>query len=373
MRRRSSPRITRRASLLGAVAAVLPVGCGTEHPPAFDRSAMLSDLTEMVMLPTLRSFSAGAAALSADLAALAGGPAAAALDAVAASWRACREPWRRSRVFGLGPTQELDGNIDYTPIKEDNIETAIASQPSFTQADIVTLGTSSKGLMAIEYLVFDAEGGAAAVLARLTDAATGSQRRSYLDALGQDLAVQAAALTSAWDEGGYAREVATAGDESATFRAAKDAIDALVNQIIFVVDTTANAGIAAPLGLKTGGTPRPELEIARRSDNTLADVTNDLLGARALWDGAGGGGDGLGLSDLLRDRSASLDDDVRAAMDAALAAVAAVPPPMRTALVSAPSTLQAAFDAVIALKRLLATDVVTALGVTLSVNDNDGD
>jgi uncharacterized protein len=372
--------IARRKLIVGVVGlaaggasfvAALASCSDDEAPPPSEEGNVLGGLADTVIVPTAQAFGTAATALAVSLVALNAGATAATLSAARQAWRDARAAWMRARAFGFGPTKEHDGNIDWTPTKPANIDTTIASKPSFTGDDIAALGTSSKGLLAIEYLLFDPMATDEAVLAKLTTAPDAVAKRSYLEALGSDLSREAAALQAKWEA--FGPELASAGNGSNVYVHAQTAIDDIVGQLVFQVDVTANDGIAAPLGLKTGGTVQPDLEIARLSDNTLDDVMNELAGVENIWDGTFNGADDLGIDDLVRKKSASLADDVRAKIAAAKAAVQAVSPPMRTALTSSTTSLQAAFDAIIALKKILAADVVTTLGVTLSVNDNDGD
>jgi predicted lipoprotein len=60
-------------------------------------------------------------------------------------------------------------------------------------------------------------------------------------------------------------------------------------------------------------------------------------------------------------------------LDAATTAVAAIPEPFTAALNDSPETVTAAYDAMKALKRVLATEVLSSLGASLKFSDNDGD
>ena len=64
---------------------------------------------------------------------------------------------------------------------------------------------------------------------------------------------------------------------------------------------------------------------------------------------------------------------VRTAIGDAASLVEAIPRPYRTALVDQRASVEAAYESVKALKRLLATEVVGVMGTTLKFNDNDGD
>jgi predicted lipoprotein len=63
----------------------------------------------------------------------------------------------------------------------------------------------------------------------------------------------------------------------------------------------------------------------------------------------------------------------RAALADAEAALLAIPEPFTDALTDSPETAQAAYDSLKALKRVLATEVLSSLGASLKFSDNDGD
>ena len=58
---------------------------------------------------------------------------------------------------------------------------------------------------------------------------------------------------------GLASVLATAGPGNATYPTVKSAVDKVVNQLIFLAEDIADAQLLAPLGTRTGGTPKPDL------------------------------------------------------------------------------------------------------------------
>src|SRR6185295_589626 len=126
-----------------------------------------------------------------------------------------------------------------------------------------------------------------------------------------------------------------------------------------------------PLGLMTGGEPRPELAESLPSDGAAADLAASVRGIRDLYLGTRSGADGRGIAALVK--SPGLDQRMRAALATAIARLEAVPHPFRAALLARDPSLPAAYEAVRELRRLAATELVANLGATLKFNDNDGD
>jgi predicted lipoprotein len=356
--------------------APVPLGDGV-------RRQTVRALTEQVILPALDDVAARAAELGAAAASLAGAPSLPALDAAQEAWRAARAPWKECDAFAFGPAMDerLAVAIDQFPVEPVKIESEIAGTAALTVDYIDTIGADRKGFHALEYLLFGG-GDDAAVLALLTTDVSAARRRELTVALAGNLERKVQELRRAWapDGGGYAERVATPGAANPTYATVKASIDAFVNESVFLAELVADARIGKPLGLATGGTPQPALEESGPSDNSLADMAASLRGIRAVYtgsrdgdgDGTGTGGIG-GIGGLVAAQSPATDREVRDLIARALAAVEAIPRPFRAAVVERPAEVQAAYDAVKELKRILATEVLAVLGATLKFNDNDGD
>lgn len=367
------------ALLFAALLFAAPLsGCSnTGWSTGFDRKPMLEDLVNNVFLPTYADIDDGADDLRAAIRDLADDPTEARLVSAQEAWRAARKPWKQSEPFRFGPAQSLkiSESIDWWPAKPENIEEKLAGADPITLETIEAAGTSSKGFMAMEYLLFDSEAGNPAVLARLTAEEGGARRRAYLVAMAEDMKAKTAILYAAWDpaQGNFAAQLREAGGTSATYGTRKAAVDVMVNRMIFQAELIAGNKLGKPLGKSSGGGPQPDEEEAPRSDNSIEDMLDGLRGIASVYDGAYSGRDGLGLGDLVQSKSEPLDAGVRARVDGSVDAVAAIPFPFRTAITEHPAEANAAYESVRELKRILSTEVVGVLGVTLTFNDNDGD
>jgi predicted lipoprotein len=357
------------ALVLATTCAPVPLGDGT-------RRQAVRALTEQVVRPAFDDVAARAAELASAVRSLAAAPSQAALDAAQDAWRATRAPWKECDAFAFGPATDdrLVVAIDQFPVEPSKIESEIAGTAALTVEYIDTIGADRKGFHAIEYLVFGA-GDDAAVLASLTTDASAVRRRDLATALAGNLERKVLELRGAWapDGGAYAETVAAPGSSNATYPTIKAVIDAFVNESVFLAELVADTRIGKPLGLATGGTPQPGLEESGPSDNSLADMAASLRGIRAIYTGSRDGAGGAGIGSIVAAQSPATDREVRDLLDRAIAAIAAIPRPFRAAIVDQRALVQAAYDAVKELKRVLATEVLAALGATLKFNDNDGD
>ncbi len=176
---------------------------GTPAPHAGPRRIMLHDVALNVVVPTYEALVTATEAQVAALMALEAQPDATTLDAAQTAWRQARSVWKQSDAFAFGPAATLRSaaKIDWSPIRDDRIERAIAGATSFDSAAIEDLGANVKGLLALEYLLFDANGDDAAALATLSGNGARS-RRAYARALAENLRDQSILLRDAWSPSG---------------------------------------------------------------------------------------------------------------------------------------------------------------------------
>lgn len=295
-------------------------------------------------------------------------PDAASLDAAQQAWSDLRAPWKRLLALPFGPIVDegFDSAIDFWPARTSSIEGGLASGVS-DQADLDALGVASKGMPALEYLLWDPVGGDMAVLTLYT-AAEGPARCGHVELLAADVALRLDELAAAWSGAGFGGELEQAGS-SEQFPTLALAIDELLNAMIAGLHDLDERKLTKPLG-QLAGAPQPELLESRFSDRSLLDARDALDGfARAYL----GSDDAPGLTLVVASASAAVDQRVRDALTAAEEALANVPEPLGQALVDDPERVAAAEQAVHELRIVLTAEVASLLGVTVSLSDNDGD
>lgn len=367
----------RTAPTLISLLAFVATGVGCETPRADDTAqrAVMHDLAHEVMLPIHVELEDEATALATAVGAFCDAPTAETLAAAQETWRAARAPWKHAEAFRFGPAEDLrlGSALDFWPARPDTVETAITAAPAPVTAEhIAALGTSSKGLPALEYLLFDPAG----ALVKLGGTDEVAQHRcSYARALGQAIGKDATALHQAWSpEGGaFVDEVARAGTGSKLFVTGQDGVAQVVNLIIGLLQQISEKKLGGPLGVSTGTPPDSTAVESRFSDNSTEDLLGNLRGIEELYLGQHGEHSGKGLSSLVRAHSPAIDDAVRKALEDAKAKAAAIPGPLRLAIVNDPAEVQAALDSAKVVRRLFTADVASVLGVTVTLSDSDGD
>jgi putative iron-regulated protein len=357
------------AAAIAATAAVvactdIPIGDGP-------RKTVVRRVTSQVIAPSHAALARGAEALQAAVATLVGAPEPATLAAAQQAWRDARTPWTRGLVFRVGPVQDdlFQSRLDQWPVDDARIATEIAGSAELTPVYIDGLGANKKGFHAIELLLFD-ESGDAAVLAAFTEDPLAARRAAYLSATAALLVRDARALDAAWNApGDFVTEIVDIGG-AGPFATVKEATDALLNESIAAAQIIADTRLGKPMGKATGTGPLPSLIESLPSDGAIDEMRASLAGIRAVYQGPGGAD---GLTVLVARASSTIDARVHAEIAALDAALAAIPRPFAAAVVAVDPRVETAWQAARALRLTLATEVIAALGATLSLNDNDGD
>ena len=354
----------------------LSLGCAPVALPDGERRVALRGATEQVIVPTYAELAERTAELSSLLDELASAPTDADLVAIRQAYLAVRTPLQESAAFGFGPAQDLHAvaAMDQSPIDPAKIDAELASANDLTPERVSALGANKRGLHAIEYLLFpdgDAEVDAALVA---TDQA-GERRREFASVAAQLVADSAESLRAAWEPemGGYARQFDEPGGPDSVSSSVQAGLDTLLNETVVLSELIIKVKLGKPLGTATGGKLEPAAQESERAGASLSDIASNLRGIRNIYFGARQGSAEPNLAGLVRAKSPSADLDARAALDAADAALSAVPEPLTLALSEAPETVTAAYAAIQALKRVLATEVLSSLGASLKFSDNDGD
>lgn len=345
------------------------------RPPG--RNEVLESIALDVIVPTYRELEAKAAAQATAVEALCGssGPTQDSLDEAQRAWRAVRVPLRQSDAFAFGPVEDerIGSAIDFWPAREDAITTALAAAETPTPEYVDALGVATKGLPVIEYLLFDPEGGDAAVLQALDpDTSDGAYRCAFVTALAADVAQQTTALGQAWDldGGNFATELAQAGSGSERYDSVQMAVDELLNANLAALTQATDMRLGKPLGTRNGGTPQPDSVESRFSDNAIADLQASLQGVKTVYMGSE---DGLGWTDLVAADAPSLDESIREQFARAEEALAALDEPLRTAVTGDGGPAEKARAELLELRRLFTVDVIGLFGGTVTFNDADGD
>ena len=104
-------------------------------------------------------------------------------------------------------------------------------------------------------------------------------------------------------------------------------------------------------------------KIAIEAKANVAGIVANLRGIADVYEGTYAGGQASGLGIEVAALSPEVDAEIRQLLDDAIAAAQAIPTPLADAVVHHRAEVQAAYEAVQALRRGLTVDVASVLGV----------
>ena len=351
---------TLRVSLLFAALVATAVACGSDGP---DEAEVLAGITDEVMVPRYEALAAETAALNDALTVLCAAPSDVALSNAQGAWRGAREAWAQSEASGLGPVLDRRsvGLIAWLVVQPERIDALLASNPAVTAGFIRNnISSTQRGLGGIEYVLFveDAQSSLAADPARC----------SYLTSAAGVIADETAGILDDWTAGGGAPYTDYLAGRSSESLDTSEAVAEVVRTQVFLIRTIVDMRLAGALGLRGDADPTAIPDGAGK--NALADLRNQVLGMREVYEGAEGG---YGISDLIVPLSEDTDDRVRVHFEASLAAIDAVDGSLWEAAVERSEQALAVYEGLMALQDTLSTEVVSLLGVSVGFSDADGD
>lgn len=371
--------------LVFLTAIFLLISCGgsatavpspTNMPASFDRRALLENITNQIAIPAHEAFVVAAVGLETAVTDFTANPTMPNLEAAQEAWRTAATARTSLLTFRLGLVDDslLHNRLDNRPARSSFIEETIAGEVTIDDAFIESIGSSSIGLGALEYLLFDPEGGNTAVLLRYTEAENADRRGAYLQGAAHNLSLKAEALLQVWlPEGQNYGQLFIAADMDGG--ELQGSMNMLVNQMVADLEEILGTRLGKPTGNNSTGQARPDLVESPFAFWSLPRIQSTLEMMHTIYSG----GNALGFDDYLDfveakgEGEVPLSQVIDAQFETTLAAFAAIEGSLHTAVTDDREQVDAAYEAVRTLLVLLKADMANHLGVTLTFNDNDGD
>ncbi len=290
----------------------------------YDQATMLNNIGNNILLPGISSFSTSATATANAINAFTTSPTESTLTSAQAAWETLAQGWAMAAPFDIGPMNDnlISSNVDTWPANDTKIESAVSAQ-----ATAASVGADTKGLKALEYLLFDVNGNTA-VLAKYTGA-DAANRKAFLNSVAQDVATQAADLQNYWTSG-YLNSLVTAKGNDVS-----SSVSQLVNTIALYLDNIKNSKIGNPIGMGVkvnDNQPHPDKIEYTIAEESLPVMLANVQAMKTAFDG----GTNQGLDDLLNYLKAqkngeNLSTVVDNQFDDAISKISSINPPYATA------------------------------------------
>lgn len=341
-----------------------------EDKDTFDRSALLTSIADHVLLPAHQQLATTAGSLTSATEVFVTTPNTANLATMQAEWQNMKVQVKDIGPFNFGPALDelVHNRIDKWPTNIAFIENFIHTEDTITSAFINSIGSTSVGLPAMEYLIFGPDG-ESAIIDSFTVSVYAEQRKQYLLSLALSLELAADILIDIWTERG---DNYVADFKAATGNGLDGSVNILVNQLIAQTERTMRNHLLDPLEYSD-----PEQVEAPYAQTSLPMVRENVIAIRNTFNGGTNATD-IGLDDYLDDVDAKYDgtplsQTINGQIDLVLSKLDAIPAPLADAVVNSPNEVQDAADALRDLLALVKIDLASSLAVTVTFSDNDGD
>jgi uncharacterized protein len=347
---------------------------GNEDPGTFDKTAMLTNYADNVIIPSYQQLQENVDALVNAVNAFADAPSTDAQNAAMIAFSQAYVRYEYVEVFNFGPagTAQLDyymnfaGGFDYS-FTENGVlagytvdSTSIENNITSGNYDLTTYDRNnfySQGFPALNYLLFGPN-----AIEKFGNNAI--NRAKYL----KDVALRMKTLVD--------KVVADWTTYRSTFISNTKSdvgspIGNLVNMLAYQMDMMKGPRIGWPFGKQSNG-----IVFASKSEGYFAGIGSQLARAniRSLKNAYLGGSASKGISAYLVSlKKESLNTDVLAQFDVVIARLDAIPDPLSESFINDGVKVEDAYKEIQKLLTLLKTDVSSALGVQISFMDNDGD
>jgi uncharacterized protein len=344
-----------------------------EEETVFDKSAMLTNYADNLIVPNLQNFKMSLDSLEVSFQNFVQAKTTVNLNDAREKYRIAYIRFQHIASFEFGPSESelVRANFNTYPCNSAQINSNIA----LGNYNLGTLNNlDAKGFPAIDFLLYGNNETDAEIVALFDTEAKGSNRVSYINACLSDMQLKTNNIVNAWMSSYRNTFISSTGAQIGS------SLGLLINQLNFEIDLLKNAKLGIPLGKKSLGTALPEkceayysntLSVMLAKECLLA-IENNYLGRSAS------GIDSKGLDDYLeaiksQRGSETLNNAIKNQFALAKSKLNTLPEPLSASVINATTTVDAAYLEIVKLLVLLKTDVPSALGVIITYQDGDGD
>ncbi|MDX1585535.1 MAG: imelysin family protein [Balneolaceae bacterium] len=363
--------------LLGGLMAVLSscTNGGVDDPGSnFDRPAMLNNYGNNIIIPSYESLKSSVDDLDAAADAFSTEPTASNLSGLQNELKKARLAWQDASPFQFGPAEMnvLRAVLNTYPANTDQINSNIQSG----SYNLETLeNRAAAGFPTLGYLLHGVGDNNEQIVLQYTTEQNASNRMAYLQDNVDYVKETVDGTLNAWaSNGGSYIDTFLSDDNAGTD--VGSSLGMMVNALVLHYERfTRDGKIGIPAGVRSAGVPRPEATEAFYAGYSLELAIANLRAIKRLYLGTGlNTGDGLGLEEnLISLDAAGLADQITTEIDQAIAALEELNDPLSQQIENNNDPVLTAFQELQDVVVLLKADMASALGVTITFQDNDGD
>ncbi|MEH0154403.1 imelysin family protein [Limibacter armeniacum] len=333
----------------------------------FERSKMLENYGSNIILPATQQFSETANALNSAVQAFVDTPDNTTLTAAQDALTATYEAWAEVNPYQFGPVNESTflRNINSFPTRITALNDTIATG----SWDLTYIYNNEiKGLPAIEYLLFNEQ-----ALDSFTADANAENRKQFLADVTQEVSTIASSVSTAWEDG-YATDFATkTGNDPSS------AISMIVNEMNKAYERSKNNRLGYPMGKNAlSGEVSPKSLESYYSAHSLELLKANVTTIENIFLGKGST-DGEGLADYLTAmyEAGAIKEDLTSKINNQIGSIKSglnnLQGPLSNLIENKDNSLEQVYQDMSDLVIMIKTEMPSALSVSITYTDNDGD
>ena len=356
------------------------VACNKEGGDApatdnFDRKALLTNVADNIIIPAFTNYQTNLAALKTAADAYVAAPDVAKLTTLRQQWKAAYLAWQKVSLFNFGPADNVLLR-NYTNIYPTDVALlrSYISSGNYNLEEIAT--NKVQGFPALDYLLNGAGASDTEIVANYTSGADAAKWKKYLTDVIGSMSTKLNTVVDAW-KGAY-RQQFIANDGTG----AGSSLSLMTNEYIMYFERFYRSGkFGIPAGVMSG-TPAPEKVEAFYSKNIGVELAQTALKASKdfyLGKTFNGGASGPSLYTYLQALGknnanvATLATTIEAQFGTIETKLNSLGASVYNAIVTNRSNVLALYDELQKEVRYLKVDMTSAIGITISYTDNDGD
>lgn len=267
---------------------------GTNGNDNFDRSAMLQNFADNIILPAFIDLQNEVNSLEAGINDFTAAPASVTLDAAQAAWDEAYAAWMYANSFNFGPAGESGirkGFVEEIGTWPADI-TVIENNITANNTSLSDFNRDNRGFNAIDYLLFDPAGNDAAIINAFM---ASPNRAAYLQALIAKLKAQTAAVVTEWSSTYKNEFISNNGTDVGS------STSQLYNEFVRSFESIKNFKVGLPLGKRIGqSSTEPSKVEARYSALSRKYIDLHIQAIDDCWHGRRKTGtDGIGWKEYL--------------------------------------------------------------------------
>lgn len=341
----------------------------------FDRSEMLNNYGNHIILPAFAKMQTAAGKLQTAAENFENERTPEQLENLQAALKGARLAWQDVSPFQFGPAKSilLRSSLNTYPVDKDKIAGNISSgNYSLGAID----NRDAAGLPALGYLLHGIGDSNEEILAMYTRDTEAENRMTYLLDNITFVKDKIDTAASEWQS--------TGGDYIGMFLSQENAgtdagssLGMLINEYVRHYERFLRDGkIGIPAGVISAGTPRPVAVEAYYGGYSVELAIANLNQIERIFTGAGGKGldDNLvAINDRVDFDTEELSNDIKSQIDEAQSALEQLNDPLSQQIEENNGPVLTSFEELHALVSMLKAEMTSALGITITYQDNDGD